>query len=57
MFADVNKALDERTIGHNPERLCLMKVKVDLHLCTPSPLSLNPDTPSQPDPKTQNPKC
>lgn len=24
-FADVNKALDERTIGHNPERLCLLK--------------------------------
>ena len=21
----MNKALDERTIGHNPERLCLMK--------------------------------
>ena len=27
-FADVNKALDERTIGHNPERLCLMKVSL-----------------------------
>lgn len=26
MFASVDKALDERTIGHNPERLCLMKV-------------------------------
>ena len=25
-FATVDKALDERTIGHNPERLCLMKV-------------------------------
>ena len=25
-FASVDKALDERTIGHNPERLCLMKV-------------------------------
>ncbi|KAK9803610.1 hypothetical protein WJX72_004636 [[Myrmecia] bisecta] len=25
MFATVDKALDERTIGHNPERLCLMK--------------------------------
>lgn len=25
MFADINKALDERTIGHNPERLNLMK--------------------------------
>ena len=25
-FADVGRALDERTIGHNPERLCLMKV-------------------------------
>lgn len=24
-FADVEKALDERTIGHNPERLSLMK--------------------------------
>lgn len=24
-FATVDKALDERTIGHNPERLCLMK--------------------------------
>ena len=26
MFATVDRALDERTIGHNPERLCLMKV-------------------------------
>jgi starch synthase len=25
LFADINKALDERTIGHNPERLNLMK--------------------------------
>lgn len=25
MFADIDKALDERTIGHNPERLNLMK--------------------------------
>lgn len=25
-YADVDKALDERTVGHNPERLCLMKV-------------------------------
>lgn len=25
-FATVDKALDERTIGHNPERLALMKV-------------------------------
>ena len=25
MFATVDRALDERTIGHNPERLCLMK--------------------------------
>lgn len=24
-FATVDKALDERTIGHNPERLCLLK--------------------------------
>ena len=24
-FADIEKALDERTIGHNPERLNLMK--------------------------------
>ena len=43
-FASVDKALDERTIGHNPERLCLMKVthlahipsphlKAALHLC------------------------
>ena len=24
-FASVDKALDERTIGHNPERLCLLK--------------------------------
>jgi hypothetical protein len=24
-FADIDKALDERTIGHNPERLNLMK--------------------------------
>ncbi len=27
-FATVDKALDERTIGHNPERLCLMKVRM-----------------------------
>ena len=26
LFATVDKALDERTIGHNPERLCLLKV-------------------------------
>ena len=26
VFATVEKALDERTIGHNPERLSLMKV-------------------------------
>ena len=25
LYADINRALDERTIGHNPERLCLMK--------------------------------
>lgn len=25
LFASVDKALDERTIGHNPERLCLLK--------------------------------
>ena len=25
MFASVDKALDERTIGHNPERLNLLK--------------------------------
>lgn len=25
VFASVDKALDERTIGHNPERLCLLK--------------------------------
>ena len=25
MFADIHKALDERTIGHNPERLNLVK--------------------------------
>ncbi|KAK9846522.1 hypothetical protein WJX81_005900 [Elliptochloris bilobata] len=25
LFASVDKALDERTVGHNPERLCLMK--------------------------------
>ena len=25
MFAAVDKALDERTIGHNPERLNLLK--------------------------------
>eukprot|EP00955_Chlamydomonas_euryale_P010959 118187-Chlamydomonas_euryale.AAC.1 len=25
-FATIDKALDERTIGHNPERLNLMKV-------------------------------
>jgi hypothetical protein len=31
-FADVEKALDERTIGHNPERLCLMKVSTSLLL-------------------------
>lgn len=26
MFATIERALDERTIGHNPERLNLMKV-------------------------------
>ena len=25
-FATIDRALDERTIGHNPERLCLLKV-------------------------------
>ena len=30
----MDKALDERTIGHNPERLCLMKV---LACCHPEP--------------------
>ena len=25
LFATVEKALDERTVGHNPERLCLLK--------------------------------
>lgn len=25
LYATVDKALDERTIGHNPERLCLLK--------------------------------
>jgi starch synthase len=25
LFATTDKALDERTIGHNPERLCLLK--------------------------------
>lgn len=24
-FASIDKALDERTLGHNPERLCLLK--------------------------------
>lgn len=27
-FATIDRALDERTIGHNPERLNLMKVRV-----------------------------
>lgn len=27
MFATIEKALDERTIGHNPERLNMMKVR------------------------------
>ena len=31
----MDKALDERTIGHNPERLCLMKV-LAWH-CIPQP--------------------
>lgn len=26
IFATIDKALDERTIGHNPERLNLLKV-------------------------------
>ena len=26
-FATIDRALDERTIGHNPERLCLLKVR------------------------------
>jgi len=25
LFSTIDKALDERTIGHNPERLCLLK--------------------------------
>lgn len=25
LFKSIDKALDERTIGHNPERLCLLK--------------------------------
>ena len=36
-FADVDKALDERTIGHNPERLCLMKVTVHSFIMPPLP--------------------
>lgn len=40
-FADVNKALDERTIGHNPERLCLMKVS---HACLYIETSCAPST-------------
>ena len=28
MFASPEKALDERTIGHNPERLSLMKASM-----------------------------
>ena len=28
MFASPDKALDERTIGHNPERLSLMKASM-----------------------------
>jgi len=31
VFATIEKALDERTIGHNPERLCLMKVDHLVH--------------------------
>lgn len=27
LFSTIDKALDERTIGHNPERLCLLKVR------------------------------
>lgn len=26
LYSTIDKALDERTIGHNPERLCLLKV-------------------------------
>ena len=41
-FAAVDRALDERTIGHNPERLNLMKARAraracdicDEHLCS-----------------------
>ena len=33
MFATIDKALDERTIGHNPERLCLLKVTCIAHSC------------------------
>ncbi len=25
LYKSIDKALDERTIGHNPERLCLLK--------------------------------
>ena len=35
-FAHVDRALDERTIGHNPERLCLMKVDISLISMTPT---------------------
>ena len=39
MFATVDKALDERTIGHNPERLCLLKggIVYSNHVTTVSP--------------------
>ncbi len=33
MFASIDKALDERTIGHNPERLCLLKVHMMIIIC------------------------
>ena len=38
-FATAERALDERTIGHNPERLCLMKVLCPGTLMTCLPCS------------------
>ena len=35
MFATVDKALDERTIGHNPERLCLLKGASCIRITSP----------------------
>jgi sugar (pentulose or hexulose) kinase len=42
MFATIERALDERTIGHNPERLNLMKVRRTVQQLEVQPLTVQP---------------